>query len=60
MISNNFKHVNNWVFDLDNTLYSPKVCLFDQIEKKMIKLLKYKPKFTLKETIKKYLIKNEN
>jgi len=28
--------------------------------KKMIKLLKYKPKFTLKETIKKYLIKNEN
>tara|TARA_B110000495_G_scaffold12622_1_gene9060 strand:+ start:1362 stop:2006 length:645 start_codon:yes stop_codon:yes gene_type:complete len=35
MISNNFKHVNNWVFDLDNTLYSPKVCLFDQIEKKM-------------------------
>lgn len=28
--------------------------------KKMIKLLKYNPKFTLKETIKKYLIKNEN
>ena len=35
MISNSFKHVNSWVFDLDNTLYSPEVCLFDQIEKKM-------------------------
>ena len=35
MISDSFKHVNSWVFDLDNTLYSPEVCLFDQIEKKM-------------------------
>lgn len=24
-----------WVFDLDNTLYPPHICLFDQIEKKM-------------------------
>ena len=35
MISDNFKHVENWVFDLDNTLYPPKVRLFDEIEFKM-------------------------
>lgn len=34
-MSKNFKHVNHWVFDLDNTLYPPEVCLFDQIEIKM-------------------------
>lgn len=28
-------HVNEWVFDLDNTLYPPAVRLFDQIEHKM-------------------------
>ncbi|MBV2358258.1 pyrimidine 5'-nucleotidase [Thalassococcus sp. CAU 1522] len=30
-----FAHVRHWVFDLDNTLYSPAVRLFDQIEEKM-------------------------
>ncbi|SMX50264.1 pyrimidine 5'-nucleotidase [Maliponia aquimaris] len=30
-----FAHVRAWVFDLDNTLYSPAVRLFDQIEVKM-------------------------
>ncbi|GGG82759.1 pyrimidine 5'-nucleotidase [Salipiger pallidus] len=30
-----FEKVRTWVFDLDNTLYSPAVRLFDQIEKKM-------------------------
>ncbi|WP_299352034.1 pyrimidine 5'-nucleotidase [uncultured Shimia sp.] len=30
-----FSHVRTWVFDLDNTLYPPKVRLFDQIEVKM-------------------------
>ncbi len=30
-----FKHVDTWVFDLDNTLYAPGVRLFDQIEEKM-------------------------
>lgn len=30
-----FSHVDHWVFDLDNTLYSPEVRLFDQIERHM-------------------------
>lgn len=30
-----FSHVSAWVFDLDNTLYSPRVRLFDQIERRM-------------------------
>ena len=30
-----FKHVDRWVFDLDNTLYPPQARLFDQIERLM-------------------------
>lgn len=30
-----FQHVDTWVFDLDNTLYHPRVRLFDQIDQKM-------------------------
>jgi putative hydrolase of the HAD superfamily len=30
-----FSHVQTWVFDLDNTLYPPRMRLFDQIEVKM-------------------------
>ncbi len=30
-----FRHVDTWVFDLDNTLYPPSMRLFDQIEVKM-------------------------
>ena len=30
-----FRDITTWVFDLDNTLYSPEVRLFDQIEKRM-------------------------
>ncbi len=30
-----FSHVETWVFDLDNTLYSPDCKLFDQIDEKM-------------------------
>ncbi len=30
-----FLHVETWVFDLDNTLYSTEVRLFDQIERRM-------------------------
>lgn len=30
-----FSHVTTWIFDLDNTLYTPEVRLFAQIEKKM-------------------------
>ncbi|GGF58112.1 pyrimidine 5'-nucleotidase [Mameliella alba] len=35
MTKNRFAHVRAWVFDLDNTLYSPAVRLFDQIEARM-------------------------
>ena len=30
-----FKHVDTWIFDLDNTLYPPEARLFDQIEARM-------------------------
>jgi len=30
-----FAHVSTWVFDLDNTLYPPRMRLFDQIEVRM-------------------------
>lgn len=35
MHADQFRHVQSWVFDLDNTLYPPAVRLFDQIEVKM-------------------------
>ena len=35
MVSDQFSHVNTWVFDLDNTLYPPEAALFAQIEVKM-------------------------
>ncbi|CUH66504.1 Fructose-1-phosphate phosphatase YqaB [Thalassovita gelatinovora] len=37
MPKSNFAHVDQWVFDLDNTLYPPQARLFDQIERKMIR-----------------------
>ena len=30
-----FRYIDTWIFDLDNTLYPPEVRLFDQIEQKM-------------------------
>ncbi|WP_439109499.1 pyrimidine 5'-nucleotidase [Lentibacter sp.] len=39
MTGENFRHVNTWVFDLDNTLYPPHTALFDQIEAKMVNWL---------------------
>lgn len=35
MTRQSFSHVTAWVFDLDNTLYSPKTRLFDQIDKRI-------------------------
>jgi len=35
MVAENFAQVRHWVFDLDNTLYSPEVRLFEQINRKM-------------------------
>ncbi len=34
---NHFGHINTWVFDLDNTLYPPRMRLFDQIEARMVR-----------------------
>lgn len=33
------KHCNNWVFDLDNTLYPPESDLFAQIDRRMTKFI---------------------
>lgn len=35
MPADRFSHVRHWVFDLDNTLYSPDIRLFDQIDTRM-------------------------
>lgn len=35
MPKDHFHHIQQWVFDLDNTLYPPAARLFDQIEVKM-------------------------
>ncbi|MEM6587723.1 MAG: pyrimidine 5'-nucleotidase [Pseudomonadota bacterium] len=35
MPKSQFSHVDTWVFDLDNTLYPPRIRLFDQIERRM-------------------------
>lgn len=35
MVAEHFRHVRSWVFDLDNTLYSPGLRLFDQIDARM-------------------------
>lgn len=35
MVAERFAHVETWVFDLDNTLYPPRMRLFDQIELRM-------------------------
>lgn len=35
MVAASFSHVDTWVFDLDNTLYSPATRLFDQIDARM-------------------------
>ncbi len=35
MNDKSFSHITTWVFDLDNTLYPPRMRLFDQIEQRM-------------------------
>ena len=39
MPKQDFNHVGAWVFDLDNTLYSPHLRLFDQIEVRMTRFV---------------------
>ncbi|MEM1301454.1 MAG: pyrimidine 5'-nucleotidase [Pseudomonadota bacterium] len=49
MISEQFSHVDTWVFDLDNTLYNPSVRLFDQIEDRMRQYIVSRLKVTAAE-----------
>ena len=44
-----FKSVKYWLFDLDNTLYSGKTKVFEQIDKKMSKYISDKLKVSIKE-----------
>lgn len=34
-----FSHIDSWIFDLDNTLYSPHSSLFSQMEERIIKFI---------------------
>ena len=44
-----FRSVKYWLFDLDNTLYSGKTKVFEQIDKKMSKYISEKLSITIKE-----------
>jgi len=44
-----FRSVKYWLFDLDNTLYSGKTKVFEQIDKKMSKYISEKLKVTIEE-----------
>ena len=43
------KSIKYWIFDLDNTLYSGKTKVFDQIDKKMSKFISNKLKVSVEE-----------
>ena len=47
-----FKEINTWLFDLDNTLYSPDLAIFSQIDKKMKKFISEKLAITEEEAFK--------
>ena len=51
MISD-FKEIDTWLFDLDNTLYSPDLAIFSQIDKKMKKFISEKLDITEEEAFK--------
>ena len=44
-----FEHIKFWIFDLDNTLYSGKTKVFEQVDKKMSKYISEKLKVSLEE-----------
>ena len=44
-----FKSINYWLFDLDNTLYSGKTKVFEQIDKKMSKFISEKLNVDIKK-----------
>ena len=47
-----FKLKSAWIFDLDNTLYSPKSKIFDQIDIRMKKFISKKLNISLEEAFK--------
>ena len=49
MVNNSFKNKNIWLFDLDNTLYSPKTGIFSQIDFRMKKFISNKLKISENE-----------
>jgi len=44
-----FKSIKLWIFDLDNTLYSGKTKVFEQVDKKMSKYISEKLKINIEE-----------
>ena len=38
-VKSRLSHIETWIFDLDNTLYSPSTCLFHQIDVRMKKFI---------------------
>ena len=44
-----FKSIKLWIFDLDNTLYSGKTRVFEQVDKKMSKYISEKLKINIEE-----------
>ena len=46
---NDLKSIKFWLFDLDNTLYSGKTKVFEQIDKKMSKYISKKLNVDIKE-----------
>ncbi len=44
-----FKSIKFWIFDLDNTLYSGKTKVFEQVDKKMSKYISKKLNVTIDE-----------
>ena len=45
----NFQSIKFWIFDLDNTLYSGKTKVFDQVDKKMSKYISEKLNVSIEE-----------
>jgi len=54
------KSIKYWIFDLDNTLYSGKTRVFEQVDKKMSKYISEKLNITVEEArkIQKNYLKN--
>ena len=44
-----FQSIKCWIFDLDNTLYSGKTKVFEQVDKKMSKYISEKLKVSIDE-----------